>query len=191
MSFSRDVKLVFTARDFEYDSDSHSKNLRLLEAFMELPSDFLPLLVKTDQPNVSELRSGSDAIVNVGGVLYHLVNGVWEPIQDNSNSYTNAEIDALIPAPSPVLSIESASHAGIIVGAQTTAGFSLTPTCNTTDTMVYLRGVDDYTGLAVAGLRVVAANHVEIRVINVKPSVVSTGSVTFYFLRIHGLTGPP
>ena len=100
MAFSREVKLTLPGRDFETDNDLHSKNIRALEAYAELPEDMLALLVKTGTPNVTELRVGSDAIVNVSGVLYHVVGGAWTAIQDEDNSYTNTEIDALVAAAS-------------------------------------------------------------------------------------------
>ena len=113
MAFSREVKLTLPGRDFETDNDLHSKNIRALEAYAELPEDMLALLVKTGTPNVTELRVGSDAIVNVSGVLYHVVDGAWEAIQDDSNSYTNTEIDALIAAATPTVSFVEHAKWGV------------------------------------------------------------------------------
>lgn len=93
MSFTRETRFTASHRDFEYDKDGHTKNLRALETYLEAPYDWLRLLIKTGLPAIGDINKGSDAVVNFNGVLYHVVDGVWVKIQDDVNSYTNAQID--------------------------------------------------------------------------------------------------
>lgn len=86
MSFTRESRFTASHRDFVYDKDGHAKNIRALETYLEGAFDWLRLLKKTDTPAVGDIPTGHDALVNVAGVLYHLVDGVWTAIQDDASA---------------------------------------------------------------------------------------------------------
>lgn len=87
MAFSRDSRFSAPHRDFEHDKDGHAKNLRVLEAFLEAARDWLPLLKKQGLPTTSDMTTGTDAIVNYNGDLYHFVDGAWVKIHNDVNSF--------------------------------------------------------------------------------------------------------